>query len=211
MENQRLTATIQDLVEYNREAEWRRLGVPERDILFSRESGIDGRDVQAFREVTGKGFLLVVRCPKTTARAWHGNLPPKPMAVKSKTGTSGVVVVRDRMYVSDYDLMSAWRRNGAGFEKIFMSAAGGADRGQWSPQAQALARDLNKRLASPIQHGCQDDYLSPSNRGVKPDDSFAAFRLGLAECLRDPSACARYYTTNGLRWPYDSTGKLVPV
>ncbi len=209
MGNERLTATIQDLVEYGREDEWRRQGLPEQDILFSRVSGIDGRDVRVFRDVTRRGFLIVVRCPKVTARAWHGKVAPKPMAVKAKTGTSGVVVARDRMYVSDYDLMSAWRGSGGGFEKIFMSAEGGAAHGPWSPEAQALALELNKTLTSRIQHGCQDDYLSPLNPGVKLSDHFAAFRLGVAEHLADSTACARYYATNRLSWPYDAAGKFV--
>lgn len=209
MDDQRLRATIQDLVEHNREDEWRRLGVAQQDIAFSRLSGIDGRDVQVFREITGRGFMIVVRCPKSTSRAWHGQAAPKPMSIKDKTGTSGVVVVRGRWYVSDYDLMSAWRSSGKGFEKIFMSAEGGAAQGKWSPEAQALAIALNMRLASRIQHGCQDDYHSPSNPGVKQTDRFAAFRLGAAEYLADPTACARYYAQAALHWPYNLLGKYV--
>lgn len=208
MSDQRLKSSIQSLVEHNREGEWRRLGVPELDIAFSRLSGIDARDVGVFRDVTRRGFLIVVRCPKATSRAWHGKVAPKPMSIKVKTGSSGVIVARDRWYVSDYDLMSAWRSGSHGFEKIFMSAEGGATQGRWSGEAQALAIDLNRRLASRIQHGCQDDFHSPSNPGVKADDRFAAFRQGSADYLADPPACAHYYARLGLHWPYDRAGKF---
>ena len=183
--------------------------MPEQDILFSRLSGMDAADVQVFRDVSLEGFVFVVRCPKVTARAWHGVLPPKNVATKEKTGSSGVVVTnRGRMMVSDYDLMCVWRRAGAGWEKVFMSAADGAARGRWSPEAVKLAVSLNRRLVSRIQHGCQDDFHSPNNPGVKRDDHFAAFRAGAAEHLPDPDACARFYRVNGLAWPYDLAGRF---
>ena len=37
-----LTQTIQEAMEYQREAEAKRVGVPQRDIDFSRRSGIEG-------------------------------------------------------------------------------------------------------------------------------------------------------------------------
>ena len=204
-----LKVPIQEQLEHEREQAWRRAGVPERDILFSRLSGIDAADVQTFRESSLEGLLFVVRCPKVAARAWHGVLPPKNAATKAKTGSSGVVVTdAGRLMVSDYDLMCVWRRAGAGYEKVFMSAADGAPRGRWSPEAVKVAVALNRRLVSRIQHGCQDDFHSPRNPGVKRDDHFAAFRAGTAQHLPDPDACARFYREHGLVWPYDAGGRF---
>jgi len=204
-----LTATIQEQLENKREEEWRRKGVPEQDIEFSRVSGMDARDVRALREFTAGGLLIVVRCPKVSARAHHGAFRPKRWATKQKTGTSGLAVTESRIFVSDYDLMSVWQSGLKGFEKIFVSAAGGAARGKLLPQAQRLVRELNSRLVSRIQHGCQDDYDSPKNPGVKAGDHFAAFREGTAEHLADMYQCQRYYEDLGLAWHYDDTGKYV--
>jgi len=106
-----LTYKIQEAMELQRETEALRVDVPKQDIALSRQCGIDPIDVQAFREVSGRGVMIIVRCPKATARAWHGLIPPKPISVKDKSGSSGVVVTSEgNMYVSDYDLMSIWRR-----------------------------------------------------------------------------------------------------
>jgi hypothetical protein len=202
-------ATIQEMLESKREDEWRRAGVLENDIEFSAQSAIDARDVRTFRTVSLKNqLLIVVRCPKLTARPWHGLLAPKPLVTKQKTGTSGVVVTsKGQMYVSDYDLMCIWRRDGDKFQKVFVSSTTDNPRGPFSDEAKAIIRELNELLISRIQHGCQDDYHSASNPGVKPDDHFAAFQSGRAEHLANPRDCALAYARNGLVWPYDSAGK----
>ena len=201
-------ATLQELFEGQREEEWRQAKVPEQDILFSRRSGIDARDVGTLRAFSVKPLLIVVRNPKVTARAWHGVLPPKNIATKAKTGSSGVVVTADnRIFVSDYDLMSVWRTHAKPARKVFISAADGASRGKWSQEAVALVVELNGRLVSKIQHGCQDDYQSAKNPGVNSSDHFSAFHAGLATHLPGPSACAAFYVQQGIAWPYDPSGK----
>jgi hypothetical protein len=202
-------ATIQELVEFNREEEWRRAGVLEGDIKFSALSAIDARDVRAFRETSLKEkLLIVVRCPKLTARPWHGLLNPKPLTTKQKTGTSGVVVTpKGRIYVSDYDLMCVWRRGDGGYHKILITSTTSDPRGPYSDEAKDVVRALNAQLVSRIQHGCQDDLHSPKNPGLKPEDHFAAFAAGAAEHLANPSECALYYTRYNLPWTYDSSGK----
>ncbi len=209
MASQGLKGTMQELLEHKREEEWRREGVPEGDIEFSGVSGMDASDVLAFREFTRKGLLIVVRCPKVTARAHHGVFRPKRWATKEKTGSSGLAVTKTKIFVSDYDLMSVWQSGLKGFEKVFISAEGGAPHGRWTPQARRLIRELNKHLVSRIQHGCQDDYDSPKNPGVKAGNHFAAFQEGAAEHLPDMFECERYYTKLGLAWPYDRTGKYL--
>lgn len=201
---------IQELVEFNREQEWERSGVAEEDVRFSRFCGMDARDVAVFRRCSSRRYLIVVRCPKLTARPWHGVLPPKPLATKDKTGSSGVVVTAaKRIFVSDYDLMSVWKGAPGEYRKIFISASGGAARGHWSMEAQALVLEMNASLVSRIQHGCQDDYHSPKNPGVAAKDHFAAFHDGISTYLPTAAECARFYERMGLAWPYSPAGKYV--
>lgn len=206
-------------MELQRENQALRAGVSQRDIDLSRQCGIDAMDVRTFRELSGNGFLIVVRCPKVTARAWHGLIPPKPMSLKDKSGESGVVAERTHMLpsgetasekismrVSDYDLMSIWRQGGAGWRKVVASAANGADRGSFSPEATAIIKELNRSLVSRIQHGCLDDYCSPKNPGVKMADHFATFCNGVGEHHANPVACKMFYERNKLVWLYGHTG-----
>ena len=202
-----LTYTIQEAMEQQRETEALQAGVPQRDIDLSRRCGIDAMDVRIFREFSGKGFLIVVRCPKVTARAWHGLIPPKPISMKDKSGSSGVAVKESgKMLVSDYDLMSIWRRDGAGWRKVFASAANGASRGRYSAEATAIIKALNQSLVSRIQHGCQDDYCSPHNPGVKLADHFATFCQGVGKHHANPAVCQSFYERNKLVWLYGPTG-----
>ena len=106
--------------------------------------------------------------------------------------------------------MSIWRRHGNHSEKIFASAAAGAKRGPMLSEARSVIVEMNKHLVSRIQHGCQDDFLSPDNPGVKPLDHFVGFDAGAAEYLKAPPDCAQYYARRDMKWPYDVTsGKLV--
>ncbi|MGD9853091.1 MAG: hypothetical protein AB7T38_17730 [Nitrospirales bacterium] len=202
-----LTYKIQEAMEWQRETEALRAGVPQKDIDLSRRSGIDAMDVRVFREFSGKGFLIVVRCPKIAARAWHGLIPPKPISIKQKSGSSGVAVkAPGHMRVSDYDLMSLWRQAGAGWRKVFASAANGAPRGSYSPEATSIIKALNQRLVSRIQHGCQDDYCSPQNPGVSMSDHFVGFSNNVGEHLANPLLCKMFYEKKGLVWLYNSAG-----
>lgn len=202
-----LTYNIQEAMELARESEARRAGVPERDIEFSRLCGMDAKDVRVFREFSGKGFLIVVRCPKPEARGWHGLIPSKPKVMEGKSGSSGVKVNKPgEMFVSDYDLMSIWRHGGSGLRKVFVSAANGAERGRYSPEATVIIKELNRMLVSRLQHGCQDDYCSLTNPGVKMIDHFASFCSGIAEYHANPAVCKLFYERNKLVWLYDSSG-----
>mgnify|MGYP001602723996 CR=1 FL=1 len=202
-----LTYTIQEAMELQRETEALRAGVPQRDIDLSRLCGIDAMDVHTFREFSGKGFLIVVRCPKVSARAWHGLIPPKPISIKDKSGSSGVAVKEPgKMLVSDYDLMSIWHQSGSGWRKVFASAANGAPRGKYSAEATAIIKELNRSLVSRIQHGCQDNYCSPHNPGVKMADHFATFCHGVGEYSANPAACKAFYERKRLVWLYGQTG-----
>jgi hypothetical protein len=204
-----LTASIQESAEYQRESQRRREGVPDALIVLSRHSGMDAADLQVFEAMSRSGWLIVVRCPKPDARAWHGVFGPKTGATSAKSGSSGLVVTAGRIMVSDYDLMSVWRRSGAGWDKLFIAPEGGAKRGPLTPQAHAFMVEANIRLRSRLQHGCQDDFHSPLNRGVQAADNFAAFSSGQSVLMRGPSACEAFYRSNRLAWPYDVAGRFV--
>src|SRR5271169_5632058 len=95
MGGQRLTASIQEILEAKVEEEWRRKGVPEQDIKFSRVSGMDAGDIRGFRKFTAQhpGYLIFARCPKVTARPHYHNFLPKPgwaTGEESKSGDSGL-------------------------------------------------------------------------------------------------------------------------
>ncbi len=197
-------------------------GVTAEDRVFASKSDIDPEDVAALRAATRRlGLLIVLRCPKSGAVAWHGTFGAKRWADGHdsqgnlvKTGVSGIGVHPEsgRIFVSDYDMMSLWRRDGAGYRKLFASAlTPGAMRGPWTPEAMALVRELNGDLRSPLQHGAQDDYTPPpggTHPNVAPDTRFAAFREGEARYLENMAACAAYYREWGLAWPYDAQGRF---
>ena len=202
-----LTYKIQEAMELQRETEARGAGVSDRDIDLSRRCGMDAKDVRVFREFSGKGFLIVVRCPKAAARGWHGLIPPKPKVMEGKSGSSGVKVdTPGKMFVSDYDLMSIWRHGGSGLRKVFVSAANGAPRGPYPAEGTAIIKELNRNLVSRIQHGCQDDFCSTGNPGVKMSDHFAAFYNGMAEYLSNAALCKAFYERKRLVWLYSPSG-----
>lgn len=229
--------TLHDELAHQREMQWEREGVASADIALARTTGIDARDIDVLRRCSRQGWLLVVRCPKPGAYAYHGLFPPKKFDVLTKSGPSGLVVATTTkselrrqpplspqdlqalqaqryanasgpIMVSDYDLMCIWQIARDGWRKLPVSAPGGRARGPYSPEATALLRRLNMELVSRLQHGCQDDFLSPSNPGVKPGDHFAAFHSGRVEVLAHPQACAQFYQRMGLPWPYDAGGRL---
>jgi hypothetical protein len=205
-----LTATLGELLQYQRDQEWQRAGVPTRDIEISRPAGMHALDVRAFREYSAaNGLLIVVRCPKEAARPWHGLLPPKSFATKAKSGSAGVAEdMHGRLYVSDYDLMCVWSLAAGARRRVLISAKDGRARGAWSFEARRIVVELNQRLVSRIQHGCQDDFENAlKNPGVSATDRFIAFRLGRSIFMPDVQACRQFYREVGLHFPYGPRGE----
>lgn len=206
-----LSSTIDEILQYKSEAAARKLGVCESDIRFSRLCGIDPRDVRVFKEFTKRGYLIVVRCPKLTALGKHGLFPAKPASwseTETKSHANGLAFKDGQIRVSDYDLMSVWKAKGKGFEKIFVSAVNGQKRGPFSKVAKDLVVALNKNLVSKIQHGCQDDYNSPANRGVRDWDNYVAFKHGVSYFLLGSKKCHAFYKKAEIQWPYDENGNF---
>ena len=225
--------TLGELMAHARDVEARSAGIAQEDIGTARKAGMLPADVAALRAFTATepGWCIVVRCPKPATYAWQGLLPAKIGAIAKKSGESGVVslqklrrtpegaplfrggapLIDAAVYVSDYDLMGVWRWWKGAWQRVRIAAAGGAKRGAYGSEAAELLRRLNRTLTTKIQHGCQDDWASPENRGVKADDGFAGFLRGEAGFLDGAAACRSYYATNGLGpFPYDPvTGAFI--
>jgi hypothetical protein len=197
-----------------KDAQARAAGATELDIQLSRQSGVDARDVMNLRRFTqANSLLIILRCPKPSARAFHGDLPAKTWATKQKTNATGTVYGHGGvLMVSDYDMMSMWRATGTGYQKIFVSsiASPGAASGPWLEEARRIVREMNGFLVTKIQHGCQDDFQSVTNNpGVKMSDHFLAIRQGDGIYLRDPIYCENFYRAHALFWPYGAGGKYI--
>lgn len=218
--------TIGEIMAHARDVEARRAGIGPEDIDTARKAGMLPADVAALRAftTTQPGYCIVVRCPKPATYAWQGLLPAKIGAIGKKSGDSGVVSIhrlqrdgsgaplfRDgapmidaALYVSDYDMMGVWHWVQDGWQRFRITAAAGAKRGAYGSEAAELLRRLNRSLTTKIQHGCQDDWASKDNRGVKPDDGFCGFLKGEAAFIDGAAACRSYYLQNGLGvFPYD--------
>lgn len=189
----------------------RAAGATGADIALSEQSGIAAMDIMNLRRFTAeRNLMIVIRCPKHGARAFHGTLPAKTWATKSKTNETGTVLGHEGrvLMVSDYDMMSVWR-DGPAWRKVYISAiARGAASGPWPKEAGDLVRAMNGFLLTRIQHGCQDDfYDSARNPGVKMADYFLAIRAGDGIFLPDPVHCENFYRAHGLIWPYGDRGR----
>ena len=206
-----LRVSIGEILADQREVAARAAGASGKDIRYARLSGFDPQDVMTLRQATAaRTVLIVFRCPNLAARSLHGLFPAKTAVTEVKSGTSGAVMgAHGRMMVSDYDIMSCWRQDGAGFRKIPITAVTpGAKYGAWLPGARDLVREMNRNLLTKIQHGAQDDWLDAArNRGVKMEDLYLAFRLGVPELLEGPEGLEHFYKQNKLFWPYLPTGK----
>lgn len=206
-----LTASIGEHLAFQREGAAGRAGATAEDIRIARLTGFDPQDVMTIRTLcAARAILLVFRCPNLAARSLHGLLPAKTAVTSAKSGSSGAVMgANGLLMVSDYDIMGCWRQEGAGFRRIPITAmAQGAKYGAWSAEAREIVQALNRNLLTRIQHGAQDDWLdAEKNRGVKPDDGFLAFRLGVSEPLNGAAGLEGFYRLNGLDWPYLPNGR----
>jgi hypothetical protein len=216
-----LQVSIADILVANRLRDAALAGVKPADIMFAQQSDLGPEDVRSLRAATeAYKLLIVLRCPKRGAVAFHGVFRAKRWVDGHdragnlvKSGASGVGVHPDHgnIFVSDYDMMSLWvKTDGGGYRKLFASALiKGAERGPWTREAMDAVKLLNGALLSPLQHGAQDDFTPPPDRrhpGVQPDTRFCAFREGEATYMEGMTACAAYYKKWGLYWPYDANG-----
>lgn len=194
-------------------------GLSNNTILMAMDAGMHPRDVAFFcRYSKGVGLIIVIRCPKQAAFAYQGRMAGKPGAwYDVKSGPDGIVHRNGKQAVSDYDMMSVWEAAGGALRKIVIGAAtwdgvpSGAKVGPYTGKATNLLREMNKLLETRLQHGCQDDFASPNNPGVKDTDRFIAFKFGQAVYMRNPTECRNFYLMHGMPWLYagkkDADGK----
>jgi hypothetical protein len=209
-----LKTSLHALADYSRVRQYREHHIAESDIALSTASGMDARDVAFLRELTAaRALCIIVRCPKPDGRVLQGVLPPKPMAVKEKSKEFGVVGRGTpgqgdvQTWVSDYDLMGLWKYEGGRHRPLPLRNLTGALADHSTLEARAVAALMNARLVSPIQHGCQDDFLDRRNPGVSDKDHFAIYLRGRAQHLRGVAACAAFYRAHGLAWHYGPSGR----
>ena len=212
-----LRVQIAELGIYNRLSRAEADRVAPSDIAFAQKSDVDPEDVTTFRLATLKyGLIVIIRCPKRGAVAWHGTFKPKrcedghdSMGNRVTSGLSGLGVHPEsgNLFVSDYDMMSMWRRiSGGGFRKV---DAKNIDDGE----VRAYVEWMKGKLRSPLQHGAQDDFVPEAGKGhmdVAEDCRCAAFQEGEAIYLPDRKATHAYYVKMGLKpWPYDPGGVYI--
>lgn len=216
--NSPLKASIAELGVFRRLSDAGHSRLPPQDIAFAQRSDIDPADVGCFRDATRQyGLIVIVRCPKRGAVAWHGTFDPKRCEdghdidgnpVKSGVSGIGVHPERGNVFISDYDMMSMWRRiQGAGFRKVM---AKDIDEGG---EVQIFTDWMNGKLRSPLQHGAQDDFVPPEGKGhpnVAADCRCAAFIEGTAVYLHDRRSVRSFYEQHRLEpWPYDQAGVYI--
>ena len=191
-------------------------GVSSALILLGMDTGMDPEDISFLNIYTAThGYLIVFRCPKQAAFAYQGRYAPKIWKVKEKSDKFGIAHSEHGDFVSDYDMMCFWEKVGHSLRPIHMAAVGpdgytpsGAGRGNYSAKAVRILREMNFKLKSKLQHGCQDDYYAPPDKhpGVKPSDRFLAIRWGKDCFLPDAGACRKFYIYHGMPWYYDAEG-----
>jgi len=195
-----------------------RTEVSDRDIHFSRLSGMSPVDIDVLCDFTRTETLLVViRCPKRPARYFHGEFDAKPAPVKAKSNpATGLATADGKTYVSDYDLMCVWRFGGQGhYEKILFRSRDDNDPLAFDPEAKALMALLEDRLRSPFQHGAQDDFNSNDNPNIamksqegKPIDRFMVFNVGTPKYVCTGMELKKVYDRllGPDKWPYNDDG-----
>jgi len=186
-------------------------------ILLGMDTGMDPDDISFLNLYTAThGYLIVFRCPKQAAFAYQGKYKPKIWKVKTKSDEFGIARSDHGDFVSDYDMMCFWEKSGNVLRPIHMAAVGsdgvtpsGAGRGAYSTKATRILREMNAKLKSRLQHGCQDDYYAPPDKhpGVSDKDRFLAIRWGAPFFMRDRWACRSFYTQHGMPWHYNDDGK----
>lgn len=211
-----LKVTFRELAEGSLQNRWHGK-IPDGDIRFAMLTGIAPSDVHVLRTFSARRWLLVVRCPKRAGLVLQGVLAPKPAGVKHKSSDGSGTLYDDggRLVVSDIDPMSLWKGTARGWEHVPCGGPSGTS-GSWgSDEADRVMQELLPRMTAPFQHGCQDDWQSTDNPGVKrnakgEEPQFAAFLNGTAKHLPSKADFFAFHRQQGITPPYDpDTGAYV--
>ncbi len=183
----------------NLEKAW---GVDPHLVAVAEWSGMDAIDLETLREFSlSRRFLMVFRAPGGAGRAIRAlgaDVRPKPAEMKEKT--QGKWITRGNVfYTSDWDLLSVWRRDGAGYSKFALPASGA--------QLDNFLKDVNRQMLYPLQHGANDDYLDaagqPKNRDI--GTRFVTISdVGRVDTCETLALMKAFYAARGLTpWLYD--------
>jgi hypothetical protein len=203
-------ASLRELAEHSLQGYWHRK-IPDADIRFALQTGIAPGDVHLLRTFSSRRYLLLVRCPRRAGLALQGVLDPKPAGLKGTSSeASGTLPdATGRLVVSDIDPMSLWKGTAAGWERIPCPGPSGASASWGSEEANRIMMELLPKMTAPFQHGCQDDWDSPDNPGVKRaakggEPQFAAFFNGTAKHLPSSGDFFAFHDQQGLAPRYDA-------
>lgn len=172
-------------------------------VAIAEQSGMNAIDLETLRDFCKEhGLLLVIRSPGGIGRniMGMGGVPirPKPASIKNEK-TGGKWIKKDGTYfISDYDLLSVWRRAGDGFVKVPLC--------EDDPRTDEFLKKINREMVMPFQHGANDDWLDCEGKAkntaignhftVVPDD-------GLVIVIDGQDKMRAYYEKHGLSpWLY---------
>jgi hypothetical protein len=171
-------------------------------ISIARQTGINAVDLEALREFCmTERLLMIFRSPQGVGRqiVGIGGIPilPKPAHIHDKTG--GKWIKRgDTFFVSDYDVLSVWRRTGHGYAKVPLPPS--------DARTDAFIKRVSGNLVMPLQHGANDDYLECDGRPKNPaiGEHFCIIPdHGLVSVCASQKAMRSYYAANKLKpWLY---------
>lgn len=170
-------------------------------IADAQWSGMDAIDLETLQDFCrAERKLLIFRAPGGNGRDVRGlglEIRPKPAWMKQKTHGSWIVD-GGRFYTSDWDLLSAWQRNGTGYSRYELAAD--------THQTTEFLKRINRQLLFPLQHGANDDYLDeqgrPKNTAI--GSKFIAIdETGRIDRCETQAVMKAYYGTRGLMpWLY---------
>lgn len=172
-------------------------------ISIAEKTGLNAVDLETLQEFCMRErMLMIFRSPRGIGRQIVGlggiDVRPKPSTIHDKTG--GRWITRgNTMYVSDYDLLSVWRRAGSGYARFPLPPG--------DIRTDTFLKAVNKNLVMKLQHGANDDYLEVDGRPKNPDigDHFCVIpEHGLLSVCASRNEMRDFYASHNLQpWLYD--------
>ena len=197
--------------------------VPALDNRVESYGVLTQHAVKIARYCYHKRHMLILRAPTASSvkyRAqnpcgWSDDVAAKPVFIKEKTKGE----LTSHGFYSDYDILSYWKSNGNGYEKLDTgSVAPHKTVGELNPQN--VQAETNKYLESvpdvlfelmastgisDFQHGANDDYVDVNGKPMRQlvNEKFVIFdQEALIHLVPDTGAMKRFYAERNLAWIY---------